>query len=682
MYWFYFSSLAVVALVVLYLLWYYPNEQTTVFVKLIIGLAWFASLSVLVLVPEDVKNTLHDSEKEDDLYTVNKSILGSFWAAVYWTAICFILLVLPFLQKYSDSGEFTILNRCFSAFLKSGQIFIMGITVLMSGFLVLYFLDDLTFSKFVGWLMAVLNAYGLISAIMLLGYGMVDIPRKLWLKANHPQRQNFLFQKAGMQMEKAAAAHLELSKQMNSVHRFNRQVSAVDPLRPYMDVIVSMLDRIQDFDAQDTEVDDDDYKLDINTRQGLGVLRQRLRKGIEGYQREREGYLSIVHEYMHLHESLQNANRHGLPFIYADGTRASLVSSRFTWWWRCRIKPLGQRALAIMTAILSMMIVLAEVSIAEYLPNLSAFSRVLQAVKSNEVAVVIITFLTLLYVMSCMYYTLIRLGRFSFYLLVPKHTAPFSLASNALLLCRFVCPLCFNFMTAVVLPIKDDEDISVEQTQFWDRIGERISDTKLLGKYFTTYIPILTLPYVLLIAFNGINRVMSVLDPKLKHTFKDDWVLDMDSSYAVNGRQVMNLEVEYRQKGWEPGLTIIEGQRLAAVQTTVPTVLSKRPVIPGLFRNPTAGNQDNTAPARRSPRPNIPGAYASYDAPDTSPFIRRVNAGHASEHEHDGLRPATPRRSPPDIPNVPISSTTSNAPSGDNATQTLFHHLRRFFKNT
>lgn len=49
-------------------------------------------------------------------------------------------------------------------------------------------------------------------------------------------------------------------------------------------------------------------------------------------------------------------------------------------------------------------------------------------------------------------YVLCRMGQFSFYLLVPRHTPAYSLLANAALCCRFGPPLAFNFMAAIAMP--------------------------------------------------------------------------------------------------------------------------------------------------------------------------------------------------------------------------------------
>lgn len=54
-----------------------------------------------------------------------------------------------------------------------------------------------------------------------------------------------------------------------------------------------------------------------------------------------------------------------------------------------------------------------------------------------------------------------RLGRFSFYQLVPRHSDPYSLLLNSTLMARFAAPLSYNFLHMInVVP-----DIHIERPQ-------------------------------------------------------------------------------------------------------------------------------------------------------------------------------------------------------------------------
>ncbi len=64
----------------------------------------------------------------------------------------------------------------------------------------------------------------------------------------------------------------------------------------------------------------------------------------------------------------------------------------------------------------------------------------------------------------CAYYAIFKLGRFSFYLLVPGHTSAYSLLANAMLMSRFAPPLAFNFMAGIALPPSKSSGRDVTET--------------------------------------------------------------------------------------------------------------------------------------------------------------------------------------------------------------------------
>lgn len=77
----------------------------------------------------------------------------------------------------------------------------------------------------------------------------------------------------------------------------------------------------------------------------------------------------------------------------------------------------------------------------------------------------LLTFVFLIYPCLAAYFALYRLGKFSFYLLVPRHTSAYSLLANSMLMCRFGPPLAFNFMAAIAMPAsKHDTRLDVTNT--------------------------------------------------------------------------------------------------------------------------------------------------------------------------------------------------------------------------
>lgn len=53
------------------------------------------------------------------------------------------------------------------------------------------------------------------------------------------------------------------------------------------------------------------------------------------------------------------------------------------------------------------------------------------------------------YMCLCAYYSLFKLGMFSFYQLVPRSSGGSSMLRSGSLLCRFAAPLCFNLLHVI-----------------------------------------------------------------------------------------------------------------------------------------------------------------------------------------------------------------------------------------
>lgn len=77
----------------------------------------------------------------------------------------------------------------------------------VAGILILLMSGELAPSNVLGFCVAASNAFGLIAGIFLMGYGLVAIPRNLWRTSDTKNYRKLLFHRAGVQAEKASAAH-------------------------------------------------------------------------------------------------------------------------------------------------------------------------------------------------------------------------------------------------------------------------------------------------------------------------------------------------------------------------------------------------------------------------------------------------------------------------------------------
>ena len=81
------------------------------------------------------------------------------------------------------------------------------------------------------------------------------------------------------------------------------------------------------------------------------------------------------------------------------------------------------RALAVLLGLYSLAVVVAEATITPALPNMSIFSQTLSRVAHNTIACEMLCFLFLIYPCCAAYFAIYKLGRWSFYLLVPRRGA-------------------------------------------------------------------------------------------------------------------------------------------------------------------------------------------------------------------------------------------------------------------
>ncbi|CAL5224711.1 g7442 [Coccomyxa viridis] len=500
-------------------------------------------------------------------------ILRQWWRISYWYGFIAQFTILPFHQEYADSGAFTVWARIGAA-LKNNLIFYAVLTVVGAvGLVLLLATGELAPTNVLGFCVAASNAFGLIAGkslrcIFLMGYGLVAIPRQLWRIADIKGAEKASFHKAGLQADRAIAAKKEMERVAALVNSVSGTFGRRDFLRRNMDKIEAMIADSGESAASAAPAEAAEEYFDL---EDLGRLRRNVRRAIENVQRERELYHEIVLQYLEISDVLANRMHRGQPFHSSTRQQPLPVFLQHAeWWWRCVLRGWVYRLLAILTALMSAAIVLAEATISPYLPNMSIVSRALHQTSGNELATELLTFVSLAYPCLCAWYAIYKLGRFSFYLLVPRHTSPFSLLANAMLMCRFAPPLAFNFMAGIALPpgksYSPGRDVT--ETVFYEEFGVLMMHQPLIGWDFTTYLPAALVPYILLLLCNAFNRVASLFTRSDSMEFEDDF--ETQSGAAARGMQLLQMELENFNAGRPLGLTIstqgTEGSGSASVK--------------------------------------------------------------------------------------------------------------------
>src|SRR5699024_6760644 len=108
-------------------------------------------------------------------------------------------ILLPIFQSYSMSGEFTTLRKIKSSLIENLKYYcFFGLLFLL--FLV-YFtsIQSLSFEGLKVFCITLSNTFGLFLLVILLGYGLVEIPRNCFLNynCNYQHKLNHLYFKVG-----------------------------------------------------------------------------------------------------------------------------------------------------------------------------------------------------------------------------------------------------------------------------------------------------------------------------------------------------------------------------------------------------------------------------------------------------------------------------------------------------
>jgi hypothetical protein len=106
--------------------------------------------------------------------------MGIIWKVIYYTIFFLTWVLLPIVQEYESSGEFSVKSRIKMAIINN--LIIYGIFAALGILFMVYliFKSELSFTELMPILMAASNAFGMCLVVVLLSYGLVAVPRKLW----------------------------------------------------------------------------------------------------------------------------------------------------------------------------------------------------------------------------------------------------------------------------------------------------------------------------------------------------------------------------------------------------------------------------------------------------------------------------------------------------------------------
>ncbi|KAI4296401.1 hypothetical protein L6164_036362 [Bauhinia variegata] len=541
---FYMFSLPLTIGMVILTLRYFAGPDVPKYVFFTVAYTWFCSLSIIVLVPADIWTTINGD---------HSGVISFLWSLSYWSTFCLTWAVVPTIQGYEDAEDFTVKARLKTS-IRGNLVFYLSIGVVaLFGLILLIALHNDWTRSILGVAMALSNTFGLVTGAFLLGFGLSEIPKGIWMNADWTTRQKVLSHKIAKMAVKLDDAHKDFSNAIVITQATSKQMPKRDPLRPYMNIIdetlLQMLKEDPTFKPQGGRLGENDMDYDIDEK-SMAALRRRLKRTRDKYYQYRSEYTNFVLEALELEDTLKNNERCKTTGKYISSFRpertdrfgSTLDTIEFLW--RCILRKQLEKSLAVTLGLMSVAIIVAEATIFPSGVDLSLFSILIHAAGKQEVLVQLAAFVPLMYMCVCTYYSLFKMGMLMFYSLTPRQTSSVSLLMICSMVARYSPPISFNFLNLIHLD-------GNAKTIFEKKMGNIDHAVPFFGDGFNKIYPLIMVIYTLLMASNFFNRLINYFGNWRIFKTNDD-TEDVDG-FNPSGVIILQKERSLLQQGHKVG---------------------------------------------------------------------------------------------------------------------------------
>ncbi|KAJ3604917.1 hypothetical protein NHX12_026968 [Muraenolepis orangiensis] len=520
-------------------------------------LAWYLCFLIVFILPLDVSTTIYRQCKKEhaalatvspllsNQSTANSSvppttsipkpcykpwsyipdgIMPVFWRVVYWTSQCLTWLLLPFMQSYARSGGFSITGKVKTALIENAIYY--GTYLLIFGSLLIYVAVDpkwhLSWYELQTIGITAANTWGLFLLVLLLGYGLVEIPRSYW---NASRRGHLLVKtyfKAAKLMTEKADAEENLEDAMEEVRKVSETIKYNHQLRKYIDTILRKCPT--DYQEKmgrnmDDYEDFDDKQNTYPTEKNLVKLHKQVIYAVQRHNRTRVQWQMLLQQAIHLEDVARNESSsthqftHSFPSTEPPGwVGRYLYTPAVEWYWECLLKQWFYRLLALMLSLFSVAVVWSECTFFSTRPVLSLFAVFIQLAEKdyNYLYIEMACFITIFYLCTCVYSTVFRIRVFNYYYFASHHqTDAYSLQFSGMLFCRLTPPLCLNFLGLIHMDSAISQQNNLE-TAYTSIMGS-MKVLSFIANGFYIYYPMLIVILCIATYFSLGTRCLNLL---------------------------------------------------------------------------------------------------------------------------------------------------------------------------
>ncbi|XP_065215486.1 LMBR1 domain-containing protein 2 homolog [Planococcus citri] len=541
-------------------------KRQNAMIILVVLISWYFSLLTVFVLPLDISSTTfrqcmelgvenastngshHSTTCKEPWSYVPEEVLPRLWRIVYWSSQFLTWILLPLMQSYARAGDFTFYEKLKSA-LKDNILYYgsyVCLCVICLFYIILYTDIPLDGSKLRAIASSASNTWGLFLLIILLGYALVDVPRKLWFSGN-PQlcllRSYFQVSKLTSDFYDAEA---ELKNLIQRIYITEARIPENDPLRVYVDIVCSIIP-VQ-FHLTAARVNSDRSSTTPSpTKEVLVQYHKQLKSALHTYRRthiQRERMFDQVYELQKIisnrKEDYQNYKDYLVqgPFQWPGKWRLFC----FDYLWAAMWKPVVMKVLSTISIVMSAAVVWSESTFFKENPVLSVFALLIRGSKSNyNYAVIeILCAVTLAYLCYCAYSTVFKIRIFNYYHFAPDHqTDENSLIFSGMLLSRLTPPLCLNFLGLIHM---DSHIIKkrILETQYTQIMGH-MDVISIISNGFNIYFPMVMIIISTATYFNIGSHLLSAIG--FPQYFADD---EITEDIVTEGQRLALAEKDKR----------------------------------------------------------------------------------------------------------------------------------------
>ncbi|XP_040566053.1 LOW QUALITY PROTEIN: LMBR1 domain-containing protein 2 homolog [Lepeophtheirus salmonis] len=550
-----------------------------IIVTIAVFIAWYFSFIIVFIIPLDVSMTKyrhclsnHNLTFEENFQRNETSqicyppysilpanVLPNLWRIVYWTSQFLTWLVLPLMRSFTQAGEFGFGGKLKSALWDNIIYYTTYLLIALIIFVYILFQPGLhlNLERLKAIASSASNTWGLFVLVLMLGYGLIEVPRNLWNASLRGYSLNRAYFKLAKLMSEKAESEEEVEDSLSMVLFADERIksSRSPELKTMVDTIISKIPvelyqhhrvraRVSNFDGMDV------------TEKSIISLHRRVIKSLQTHHRTQTQWQDLTDTILELEDINRNiiSNEHVFRYRLGQPNRniflRVLYNPTIEWYWKCLLRPLTLKIGAIFAVIMSTLIIWSEITFFVASPPLSFFAIFVQ-LSSNAGRYFLLEFgvlITTLYLCTATVYTVFKIRILNYYYLAKNHQSDeYTLLFSGALLCRLTPPLVLNFLSLIHM---DSHIIgnTEEETSYTSVMGH-MDLISLISDYFNVYFPMLLLAFSTATYFSLGARCISALGFQQFLTTESELTLEM----VKEGKEHIDREKRMRSRYDESG---------------------------------------------------------------------------------------------------------------------------------